>query len=636
MRAWFAPKRPGFHERRARLPADPEARLQGYEAEILPLDDVVEWRAFDAAGRAALFDGVDVRRLGGNRFAVGEKTVDLNFAEDQAPHLISLPPSAAPVLPDVFEILCLGSDSGFELEHPTTGFAVCLNGSWAVVDAPVCASYLLAQYGIDLADVRAVVETHGHEDHMGSAIHFLLEFLTAGRSYTYLAAEPVYRTCAAKVAAILGVSEPEADRMLSRGRRDTSAEPSGGVVRVTPGVPVRLLGATWRFAWTVHPIPTTGFRIELEHDGRARAIAYSSDTAPRGGPLGTDAMAREGFLDPDVDPFRALVRGNEDLVFWEAGGTNGDPIHYDAREWEALCAERGVRPPTVLMHTHPMPPGLRRHAVARPGMTWSIARGAPVPPAHVARLADALRFFELRDPGYWLRLFLGQGAIRTFAPGSTIVAEGDPGDAWYIILHGRVDVLVGSQAIETLGSGAFFGELALLDHARRKATVRASSPSVVLRVPPAVFREFVVANDLWAFFRRFWQDVGLLQQARLFFGFPHEVAAQLARRAERRRHEPGAVLIREGEAGDEVYVLVEGAVAIERGGRPVAELREPGEVFGEYGVLVPGARRTATVRAASAVEVLVLTGDILDEVVAGQIPLQLRLVAMLRERGLAR
>lgn len=670
MRAWFSPKRPGFQALSAALkgqeaPAHPlvdafrasdaahetdphERTLRGYEFGMLSLDDIIEWRAYAEDQRAPLFHGLSVKRFGQNVYEVSgtngdpAQRVDLNFTEDPAPYLLSLPSIPSPVLPDVFSVLCMGADSGFELEHPTTGFAFCLNGNWAVVDAPVCASYLLSQHGIDPADVRVVMETHGHEDHMGSAIHLLLECLTAGRSYTYVAAEPVYRTCVAKVAAILDIPEEDADRMLSRGHRDdiTRGEaPAGGALRITPGTPLRLLGATWEFAWMIHPIPTTGFRITLDYQGRSYRVAYSADTAPAAGFMGVDAMLREGFLEPKEHPFPQLVQGNEDLIFWEAGGTYGDPIHFDAREWEAMCAARGIRPSVIFMHTHPLPPSLRHFSLARPGMHWRIAQAPVLPASHVVKLNDALRLFPLAEPGYWLRMLLSQGEIREYPPGATLVTEGDLADAWYIILQGRAETIVGSQQVCVLRSGAFFGELALLDEGRRKATVRALGPMAVLRVPPAVFRDFVVAGELWSFFAKFWGEVDLLRQTRLFWGFPHEVVAQLAKRAERRRYAQGATLLVQGTSGDELFVIVEGHVSITRehdDGRveTLPEPRGPGEVIGEYGVLVPGARRVATARAETDVEVIVLTGDVLERVLAGQIPLQLRLVAMLTERGM--
>lgn len=66
----------------------------------------------------------------------------------------------------------------------------------------------------------------------------------------------------------------------------------------------------------------------------------------------------------------------------------------------------------------------------------------------------------------------------------------------------------------------------------------------------------------------------------------------------------GEVVIREGEAGQQFYIVVSGQAAVLMGGRPIRELG-PGDYFGELALLrdVP---RTATVRATSDLEVDVL------------------------------
>lgn len=637
----------------------PDVMLTAYEFAFLSIEDAIEWRAFDPNGEATLaavgdstlgLQVVTIRRHGGNRFTVhapGEEpvAVDATVTADQAPFLITLPPQPAAAEPGVFALHCLGSDSGFEVEHPTTGFVIDVNGQRVVVDTPVAASYLLKQQGIDPADVRVVIETHAHEDHMGSGIHFLLECVTVGRPFTYVAAEPVYRAAVAKIAAVLDVTEAEADRLLTRGSGDLAVAPQEGsrsrVIRVRPGQPIRLLGATWEFAWTVHPIPTTGFRVTLERNGDRHVLAFSSDTAPYAGMMGIDAMVAAGFLFSDEDPAQRLIRGDESVVLWEAGGTGGDPIHFRAQEWERIAAERNCSAPVVFMHAHPLPPDLRHHALARPGMRWELARETHgLSAGDVLAVHDALAFFDLRDHGYWLRAFTAQGEVERYLPGEAVVTEGEAADAWYLILRGGTTITVGGQPVGTIGSHGFFGELALLEDGQRKATVRAAGPLTVLRVPAPVFRDFVVGNELYAFFQRFWKDVGLLQSTRLFVGFAPVVVGELAKRAERRRYTAGEVLIRQGTTGRELFVIERGEVSVLRRGpdgttEVIQGTRGPGEVIGEVGALIPSALRTATVRAETDVDALVLTDGMLADVVAGQISLELRLVALLKERGIA-
>ncbi|HJV04670.1 MAG TPA: cyclic nucleotide-binding domain-containing protein, partial [Actinomycetota bacterium] len=68
---------------------------------------------------------------------------------------------------------------------------------------------------------------------------------------------------------------------------------------------------------------------------------------------------------------------------------------------------------------------------------------------------------------------------------------GEPGDAFYAIGSGRVEVLRGGRTLRTLGPGEFFGEVALLEDVPRTATVRTLSPVRVFRLERAGFDRVV-------------------------------------------------------------------------------------------------------------------------------------------------
>lgn len=72
----------------------------------------------------------------------------------------------------------------------------------------------------------------------------------------------------------------------------------------------------------------------------------------------------------------------------------------------------------------------------------------------------------------------------------------------------------------------------------------------------------------------------------------------------------GTTLARQGEPGDEVFLLLEGTVAVEVDGVTVAELA-PGVLLGERALLRDGAR-TATLRAATPVRVAVAGAEAVD------------------------
>ena len=74
----------------------------------------------------------------------------------------------------------------------------------------------------------------------------------------------------------------------------------------------------------------------------------------------------------------------------------------------------------------------------------------------------------------------------------TIVKQGDPGDAMYLILEGelRVRQMIGGKetVLVTLMAGEFFGDISLFDHGPRSADVVANNPSVLLKVSATNFQ----------------------------------------------------------------------------------------------------------------------------------------------------
>lgn len=68
----------------------------------------------------------------------------------------------------------------------------------------------------------------------------------------------------------------------------------------------------------------------------------------------------------------------------------------------------------------------------------------------------------------------------TYAPGQIIVTQGTPGQAFYMVLAGRVEILRDNNSLGTFGVGDFFGEMSLLDQAPRSATIRAVDETTCL------------------------------------------------------------------------------------------------------------------------------------------------------------
>lgn len=218
---------------------------------------------------------------------------------------------------------------------------------------------------------------------------------------------------------------------------------------------------------------------------------------------------------------------------------------------------------------------------------------------------------------------LGLVRRRPLAAGEVVVREGEAGDSFFLLARGRVKVTRRHDTLATLEEGAVFGEMALLSAAPRAATVTAVEASDVLvfgrdALTAAAQQLPVIAAALERFMRQRLVK-RLLDTHPMFEPFDAGQRVQLGSRFEPRAVTAGQVLLREGEAGSGLHVLLHGAVAVTRatpnGPGALADLG-PGDVFGEISLLesVPV---TATVTATEAGVVLVLPSAVFLRLVEG-------------------
>ena len=84
--------------------------------------------------------------------------------------------------------------------------------------------------------------------------------------------------------------------------------------------------------------------------------------------------------------------------------------------------------------------------------------------------------------------------------GTAIMREGDAIDCLYIVISGRLKVMMGEAdgketILAILGPGEFFGEMGLIDDNPRSATVVAIEPCELLAVTKRAFRKALVENS---------------------------------------------------------------------------------------------------------------------------------------------
>ena len=98
-----------------------------------------------------------------------------------------------------------------------------------------------------------------------------------------------------------------------------------------------------------------------------------------------------------------------------------------------------------------------------------------------------------------LRMLTTMVARKSAPRSTTIMAGGDPNDSLYIVLSGRLKVMMsdseGKEVILTiLGPGEFFGEMGLIDDEPRSATVITIEPCELLSITKRDFKKCLAEN----------------------------------------------------------------------------------------------------------------------------------------------
>ncbi len=129
---------------------------------------------------------------------------------------------------------------------------------------------------------------------------------------------------------------------------------------------------------------------------------------------------------------------------------------------------------------------------------FSAGRPAPHGPAaqpsatkgfRVDMAAKRSLFAEQKLSGLEINYLASLSREMQLAPGRVLFREGDPGDAMYVVLEGRVMISkrvtgAGEEALAFVERGDYFGEMALIDRQPRSADARAGDAgAVVLAIP---------------------------------------------------------------------------------------------------------------------------------------------------------
>lgn len=195
-----------------------------------------------------------------------------------------------------------------------------------------------------------------------------------------------------------------------------------------------------------------------------------------------------------------------------------------------------------------------------------------------------------------------------------VIEQGDAGNFFYVIEKGSFDVYVNpsgriepgpqgmGKKVASIGPGGSFGELALMYNAPRAATVVSTEGSTLWALDRMTFRRILMdsAFEKRRMYEAFLSEVPLLESLT-----PYE-RSKIADALRTRKLPAGETIIREGDAGDEFYILESGEAEVFIGGQAGAVKRYvKGDYFGEL-ALLNDKPRAASVVSASEVKLAII------------------------------
>jgi hemerythrin len=532
---------------------------------IRKTDELLELRVIDSHA-VELRGGAFVRRLGVNRYEFlhdGESAVvDLSPPAGALPSLpYSLPFGS--ISRDYFSVVHLGEGDGWDTGRPCMSSLIVFRGEPYLIDTGPDIEASLEAVGIGVNGLRGIFQTHAHDDHFVG----ITAFLRAESRLRYYAVPWVRASVERKLKAIAGIDDRDFRRCFE-------------VHDLVEGSWNDLDGLEVLPTMSPHPVETTILRFRAGASEGKRSYAHLADLASF---AVLDSMIE---ADPARPGISADLAARSKKAYLEPADVKkvdvgGGMIHGSASDFDEDAS--GL---LLLSHT------------SAPPILAEGARGV------VADFGDENRLIPGKEDysrplalGYLERLFptAREGSLEELLAcerfgieaGVELQAEGSASDFVYLVLSGSLLRSSSSgRRQRRVSSGSLVGVLDCLAKRASSFSFRSRSRVEALRIPGAVFCDFLRRASLEAIMEELCETMVLLDDCPVLEGLSSMSAlSDIASSCVPEEVEAGRSLVCGERPG--LCVIVEGKAVLVAGGRRVGLLGR-GEAFGEEALLSEG------------------------------------------------
>jgi len=184
-----------------------------------------------------------------------------------------------------------------------------------------------------------------------------------------------------------------------------------------------------------------------------------------------------------------------------------------------------------------------------------------------------------------------------------IIQQGDEGDNFYVIDSGTTEVLISGadggepEVVSSITDGGSFGELALIYGTPRAATIRAKTDCHLWAIDRDTYRRILMGATIRK--RKVYEE--FLEKVTLLSSLDKWERLSVADALESCTFKAGDVIMKEGDAGDDFYIIEEGSADVTITGADGTTQKvntlNAADYFGELALLEADGKRHATVTA---------------------------------------